>query len=71
GMYHWGLKKLSGEQSSVLHYLDPLGGVMASILILGDKVTPLILLGGGLTILGVYSSGSKVKLRLHHFHSHK
>lgn len=44
---------MSGEESSVLHYLDPLGGVIAAIVFLNDTVTPLILLGIALTVLGV------------------
>lgn len=70
-LYHWALKKLSGEQASVFHYLDPLGGIIGSIIFLNDTLTPIILLGAILTVLGVYLSEAKIKLKHHHLHAHK
>lgn len=70
-IYHWALKKISGEQSSVFHYLDPLGGVIGSIIFLNDTLTPIILLGASLTVLGVYLSEAKPKLHIHHLHAHR
>lgn len=70
-VYHYGLSKISGEESSVLQYLDPLAGVLGAMLILGDRLTPIILLGGGLTILGIYLGEVKTKHRLHILHTHR
>lgn len=70
-LYHWALKRVSGEESSVFHYLDPLGGVFASIVFLNDSLTPIILLGASLTVLGVYLSEAKIKLKHHHLHAHR
>lgn len=70
-IYHWALGKISGEQSSVLHYLDPLGGVLGAIFILGDTLTPVILLGGSLAVVGIVLSEFKPKLRIHHLHAHR
>lgn len=69
-LYHFGLKRLSGEQSSVLHYLDPLAGVLGAIFILSDELTPLIILGGALTVLGIYLSEVKIKLHVNHLRNH-
>lgn len=69
--YHWALGRISGEESSTLHYLDPLFGVVGAIVILGDQLTPIILLGGGLTALGVYLSEVKVKHKYLHIHMRK
>ena len=69
-LYHFGLKRISGEQSSVLHYLDPLAGVLGAIFILSDKLTPLIILGGALTVLGIYLSEVKIKLHVNHLRNH-
>lgn len=70
-IYHYGLGKISGEESSVLQYLDPLAGVIGAILILGDRLSPIIIVGGGLTVFGIYLSEIKTKHRLHHLHSHR
>ena len=70
-LYHYGLSKISGEESSVLQYLDPLAGVLGAMLILGDRLTPVIIVGGSLTILGIYLSEIKTKHRLHILHSHR
>lgn len=60
-LYHWSLGKISGEESSTLQYLDPLLGVLASIIILGNQLTPIVLLGGALTVLGVFLSEARAK----------
>lgn len=65
-LYHVGLKRISGEESSTLQYLDPLAGVLSAIFILGEQVTPIVLLGGLLTVWGVYLS--EVKSKHHHVH---
>lgn len=70
-IYHFGLSRISGEESSVLQYLDPLAGIMGAIIIMRDQLTPMILLGGGLTVLGVYLSEVKVKHGIWHLRSHK
>jgi drug/metabolite transporter (DMT)-like permease len=70
-LYHWALNRISGEESSVLHYLDPLAGVLAAIFILGDQLTSVIVLGGALTIVGIYLSEAKPHFKQHHLHGHR
>lgn len=53
-LYHYGFSKISGEQSCLLHYLDPLAGVVGSIFLLGEQLTPLLLTGAALVIVGLY-----------------
>ena len=53
-LYHYGFSKISGEQSSLLHYLDPLAGVVGSIVFLHEQLTPLLLAGAALVIVGLY-----------------
>lgn len=53
-LYHYGFSKISGEQSSLLHYLDPLAGVVGSIFLLHEQLTRLLLAGAGLVTVGLY-----------------
>ncbi|MCM1136028.1 MAG: DMT family transporter [Clostridium sp.] len=50
-MYFSALKELKGQEAAILSYIDPLVAVLASVLILGEHMTFLQLLGGCL-ILG-------------------
>ena len=45
------LKDLSGQEASILSYVDPLVAVLISVLVLGESMTPVQMLGGAL-ILG-------------------
>lgn len=70
-LYHFGLSKISGEESSTLQYLDPLAGVLAALFILGEQITPIVIVGGALTVVGVYLSEAKSKHKLRHLHAHR
>ena len=50
-LYFSALKDLSGQEVSILSYVDPLVAVLISVLVLGESITPIQLLGGAL-ILG-------------------
>lgn len=50
-LYFSSLKELPGQQAAILSYIDPLVAVFVSVLILGEAITPVQLLGGAL-ILG-------------------
>ena len=50
-MYFTALKDLSGQEASILSYIDPLTAVIVSTLFLGESISALQLLGGAL-ILG-------------------
>lgn len=50
-MYFSALKDLSGQEASILSYIDPLVAVLVSVLILGEKMTLMQVVGGAL-ILG-------------------
>ena len=50
-MYFSALKDLSGQEASILSYIDPLVAVMVSVLILGESMTVLQVVGG-ILILG-------------------
>jgi drug/metabolite transporter (DMT)-like permease len=65
-LYHAGLKRVSGEQVSVLFYIDPMVGVIGSVLILGEQFTMTTLAGVLLVIGGLYFS----ELRSHRIHGH-
>jgi len=51
-LYFTALPHLRGQQVAILSYLDPLVAVLLSVLLLGEHVSPLQLLGGGLMLLG-------------------
>ena len=50
-LYFSALKDLSGQEASILSYVDPLVAVLISVLVLGESMTPVQMLGGAL-ILG-------------------
>jgi drug/metabolite transporter (DMT)-like permease len=50
-MYFSAIKDLSGQETAVLSYIDPLVAVLASVLILKEEIT-LLQIAGGLLILG-------------------
>ena len=50
-LYFSGLKDLSGQETAILSYIDPLVAVLLSVFVLGEHMTPVQILGGAL-ILG-------------------
>lgn len=50
-LYFQAITHLKGQQVAVLSYLDPLTAVMLSVFLLGEKVNPWQLWGGGLMLL--------------------
>lgn len=50
-LYFSALKELPGQKAAILSYIDPLVAVIVSVTLLGEDLTPLQALGGGL-ILG-------------------
>ena len=50
-MYFSSLKELTGQEASILSYIDPLVAVAVSVLVLHESMT-LPQLAGGLLILG-------------------
>lgn len=50
-LYFSALKDLSGQEASILSYIDPLVAVLVSVMLLGESMTVLQVIGGGL-ILG-------------------
>lgn len=68
-LYHYGLSKISGEQSSAFYYLDPLAGVVGSVVLLHEQLTPIILLGGLMVMGGVLAG--EIKISHHHLLHHR
>ena len=50
-LYFSSLKELPGQKAAILSYIDPLVAVLVSVLILGESMTMMQILGGAL-ILG-------------------
>lgn len=50
-LYFPSLKELSGQKAAILSYIDPLVAVLVSVLLLGETMTPVQMVGGTL-ILG-------------------
>lgn len=50
-LYFSSLKELPGQKAAILSYIDPLVAVLVSVLILGESMTAMQVIGGGL-ILG-------------------
>jgi drug/metabolite transporter (DMT)-like permease len=68
-LFHYGFSKISGEQTSLLYYLDPVAGVVASIFILGENLTTLMIGGSLLVIWGLYA-GEVKNQPIHNLISH-
>lgn len=52
--YQHAIKHTDPSIASLMTYIQPIFGVVLSILIVGESVTPIFLLGGFLAILGAY-----------------
>jgi len=52
--YQHAIKHTDPSVASLMTYIQPIFGVILSILIVGESVTPIFLLGGSLAILGAY-----------------
>ena len=50
-LYFSSLRDLPGQKAAILSYIDPLVAVLISVTVLGETMTPVQVLGGGL-ILG-------------------
>ena len=50
-MYFSSLKELPGQEAAILSYIDPLVAVVVSVVFLGERITPLQIVGG-ILILG-------------------
>lgn len=69
-LYHWGLSKISSEQSSPFYYLDPMFGAVGAIVILGEELTTFTLAGVMLIVIGLFvSEGHRPHFR--HFGHHR
>lgn len=71
-IYHYGLKKLSGEEGSIFHYLDPVGGILSAVIVLHETISTLIIFGSALVCWGIYLSRARYKFaRFPFLHAHK
>lgn len=43
--WQWGLSKISASEAAFFFYLDPISGVLVSVALLGERITPLFTLG--------------------------
>lgn len=53
-LWEWGLSKLDASRVGFFFYLDPVVGTVASIILLGEKITFYFLVGATLIFLGLY-----------------
>jgi len=60
--WQYGLSKIPASQASFFFYLDPVTGVIVSVLLLGEQVTPIFLAGAALIVLGVFWAEHKRKV---------
>jgi drug/metabolite transporter (DMT)-like permease len=59
-LYFSSLSELTGQEASVLSYLDPLFAILISILWLGESITQTQLLGGGMILLFTLANEMKI-----------
>ena len=60
--WQYGLSKIPASQASFFFYLDPVTGVIVSVLLLKEQVTPIFLAGAALIVLGVFWAEHKRKV---------
>lgn len=53
GLWQWGLSGIDASRAGVMMYLDPVVATVASVLILGERLTPLFVVGSGFIFLGL------------------
>jgi drug/metabolite transporter (DMT)-like permease len=70
-LYHWGLRRISAEQASPLHYLDPMVGAVASIIILGERLTTTMIAGIILVVCGLYFGEVRKRKPVRHISHHR
>lgn len=70
-IYHWGLKRISGEQASPLQYIDPMAGAIGSILLLNEQLTLVMIVGVILVIGGLYFGEGKKSIRHRQLSHHR
>jgi len=64
--WQYGLSKIAASEASFFFYLDPISGVIISVLLLKEKITPSFIFGGLLIILAVIMA--EAKRRQHPLH---
>jgi drug/metabolite transporter (DMT)-like permease len=70
-LYHWSLSRMSAEQSSPLTYLDPTMGAVASMVVLGEQMTTIMMVGTALVIGGLYFGERKRRNPKHYLSHHR
>ena len=65
------LKQLGTVRASNYIYLNPLVTMVASVIILHEKITWITLLGAGCIIFGVYQAEKEIRKRISYLHIEK
>jgi drug/metabolite transporter (DMT)-like permease len=70
-LFLMGLEKISGTEASLLSTMEPVTATIAAALVLGESLSPLQLLGGGLVLAALVVSSlsrrsSRIKLEIVH-----
>lgn len=60
--WQYGLSKIPATQASFFFYLDPISGLVVSVILLGERLTPIFIVGGIFVILGVFWAEHKRKV---------
>ena len=53
-LYFWALQSMSASKLASLNYLQPIGATLLAALLIGEKLTVNLMVGGVLILLGVY-----------------
>lgn len=51
--WQWGLSKIKTSEAAFFFYLDPISGVLVSLVLLGEQITPLFVIGAILIGIGL------------------
>lgn len=65
-LFEWGLKQISTQEVGIFTYIDPLAAAVIAIPLLGEKITPVFVIGSLMVFIGIYISEGR--LHWHPFH---
>ena len=69
-MYYTSLRKIKGEEAAPLFYLDPMTGVVAAAILLGDRLDLAAAAGAAIVVAGVIIAHPHHGNMLHMYHAH-
>lgn len=62
-LFEWGIQKIDAQEAGIFYYIDPIAAMTLAIPILGEKITPVFLIGALLVFGGIAIAEGRI-----HYH---